>query len=361
MSSIYAARRKRLLNAMQSENMAAVILTSRENTRYFTGFSGTTSVAYLTATEAAILVDFRYVEQAKSQCSDLPVIEVDRQVLSALNNYADKWGDEKVGVEDHDLVWRDLLYIRQGNPQAEFVPSSAWINALRTVKDSGEQELIQKAALIADRAFAELLPYIKPGVPEQELAGRLEFFMRAGGAEGPSFETIVASGVRSAMPHGVASEKKIEFGDPVVFDFGCLYKGYCSDMTRTVFVGEVSDKMREVYDVVSAAQTAALKQIKAGLTGANCDSFARDVIEEAGYGAYFGHSLGHSLGLLIHESPNFSPRSTEIIPEGAVLSVEPGIYLPGIGGVRIEDIGVVKKDGFENFTTSPKELLVLPV
>jgi len=208
-------------------------------------------------------------------------------------------------------------------------------------------------------AFQAVLPLIKIGVTELEIAAELEYQMRKRGGEGTSFETIVVSGHKSSMPHGKPSDKKIESGDFVTMDFGCMYQGYCSDMTRTVAVGKISDEQRKIYDTVKHAQEAGLSAIRAGVAGMDADKIARQVIADAGYGAYFGHSLGHGVGLLIHELPNLSPRSETILQPNMVVTCEPGIYIPNLGGVRIEDMVCVRQDGIENFTHLSKELLIL--
>jgi Xaa-Pro aminopeptidase len=219
--------------------------------------------------------------------------------------------------------------------------------------------LIKKAEAIGDAAFSEILPYIKPGTTELEVAARLEFIMKMKGVQNLSFPSIVASGINSSMPHAVPSQKKIETGDFVTLDFGCTCEGYCSDMTRTVVVGKASDKHKEVYQLVLEAQMAALDFIKAGYQGKEIDKVARDIIYKAGYEGCFGHGLGHSVGLNVHENPRLSPMEEEIIQEGMTETVEPGIYIKGFGGVRIEDLVVVTGTGCENFTHSPKNLIEL--
>lgn len=227
------------------------------------------------------------------------------------------------------------------------------------IKDAHELSAIAAAAKIADDAFAYILTKITPDKTEREIALSLEFFMRENGAEGLSFETIAASGVRSAMPHGTATDKKI--GNNVFFtlDFGCKYKGYCSDMTRTVVVGKATGKQKEIYETVLSAQTAALLELSAGVPANVVDSVARNVIKDAGYGKYFGHGLGHSLGLSVHEKPSLSPKCSDILLPNIPMTVEPGIYIDDFGGVRIEDLVVIRENGYENLVTSPKELIEL--
>ncbi len=354
-----ASRRKTLQALLDEERLDCVMLSSRENTRYFTGFSGTESLTALSVNGSTLLVDSRYSEQAASQCAGQEIVEIQGSKLRGFAKIAleRKW--RRIGVEDHDLTVSAYRELQELLPDIQLVSSSSRINKQRWSKDETEIEKIKKAVDLADRAFDELLSQIKIGMTENEVAARLEFLMRLHGASGPSFETIVASGARSALPHGVATDKELVRGNTVVLDFGCVYQGYCSDITRTIFLGEPDRRMLEIYEIVLNAQLTAESAIRAGMTGQACDASARRVIDEAGYAQYFGHSLGHSLGLLIHENPNFSPSCLDPIPAGAVLSVEPGIYLPGLGGVRIEDVGVVRTDRFDVLTQSTKRVIVL--
>lgn len=233
------------------------------------------------------------------------------------------------------------------------------IDALRMVKSESEIEKIKKAQKIAEGAFDDICGFIKPGVTEKEIALRLEHYMLTHGAEGLSFETIAVSGKNTSMPHGVPTDKKIEIGDFVTMDYGALYDGYHSDMTRTVAVGKVSDEQKKVYNTVLEAQKAGLDFIRPGVSGKDADRVSRDIIENAGYGEYFGHSLGHGVGVEIHEKPNLSPSSEFILKKGNVVTVEPGIYVPGKFGVRIEDFAVITENGAENMTHCPKELIIL--
>jgi len=242
-----------------------------------------------------------------------------------------------------------------------WVPLKGDVDALRQIKSEEELEYLEKAEAIGDLAFEKILTILKPGMTELEVAAELEYQMKKAGAENFSFSTIVASGLNSSMPHAIPGEKKLEEGDFVTMDFGCTYKGYCSDMTRTVVLGKASEKQKEIYNTVLKAQLAALDAIKAGVTGKSVDKVARDIITEAGYGECFGHGLGHSVGLFIHEEPRLSPAGETVLEENMIETVEPGIYVPGFGGVRIEDMVAVTKDGCKNFTHSPKELIEIPV
>lgn len=242
-------------------------------------------------------------------------------------------------------------------PGIELVPLSDFMLDLRAVKDEGELELLAAAAAIADKAFDHILGFLKPGISERRVALELQRYMEDLGASGPSFETIVASGVRSSMPHGVASEKLLEEGDFITMDFGCVYKGYCSDITRTVVLGTASPRQREIYGIVLEAQLAGVEGIRAGISGRQADALARDIIAAKGYGEQFGHGMGHGVGLAIHESPRAAVGSKDIFVENNIITVEPGIYIPDWGGVRIEDMLVVKEGCSRNLTSSPKELI----
>jgi Xaa-Pro aminopeptidase len=243
--------------------------------------------------------------------------------------------------------------------EAELVPVSGLVEKLRLIKTDAEIKILKEAAQIADAAFTHILSFIRPGVSELAVSNELEFFMRKQGAAASSFDIIVASGHRSALPHGVASEKLIETGEFVTLDFGAYYKGYCSDITRTITVGEPSQDLKDIYDVVLEAQLRGLDGIRAGVTGKEADALTRDYITEKGYGQYFGHSTGHGIGLEIHEGPGLSIRSDTVLEPGMAVTVEPGIYIAGLGGVRIEDDVIVTKEGNEILTHSPKELIIL--
>jgi Xaa-Pro aminopeptidase len=264
-----------------------------------------------------------------------------------------------LGIESDRMTVDEFELLANQVRRKAITPLKGFVDQIRRVKDEEEIALLARAEEISDQALAHVLPMIKPGMTEREIAMELEFQMRRLGASGVSFETIVASGKRSSMPHGVATDKKVEIGDFITMDFGCVYQGYCSDITRTIALGKVDEKQETVYNLVRKAQEDALQAIKAGVTGSEIQAVAQNVFQDAGYGSFFGHGLGHSVGLEIHEEPRFSPKADEVIPENTVITVEPGLYLPNWGGVRIEDLVVVKKDGCINLTHSPKELIIL--
>ena len=281
-----------------------------------------------------------------------------RDYAVLLNEVIEKEGLRRVGFDDAYMTVRDCEKYRE-KLHAELVPASDLLGSLRRVKDAEEIESMIAAQRIAEKALSDIFNEIKPGVTEKEIAARLQYLMLHYGAENMSFDPIVVSGPNGSLPHGVPSEKAIQSGEFVTMDFGCIKNGYCSDMTRTVAVGSVTEEMKTVYETVLKAQLAGIAKAKAGVTGRDIDAAARKVIEDAGYGKYFGHSFGHSLGVEIHEAPNAAPMNDQPMPCGAVISAEPGIYLPGKLGVRIEDVIILGEDGCEDITLAPKELIIL--
>ena len=338
----------------------ALLLTGESNCFYATGFLGE-GVTVVTKKGAHYITDSRYTEAAeKTIGTAAKVWETSREnPMSALIRRAlSEAGAEKVGFEDEVMTVAQHGVFSE-KLSCQLLPASKLLTRLRGSKDEEEIARLVAAQRIAEGALEQLLKEIRIGMTEKEIAARLQYLMVSAGAEKLSFDTIVASGPNGSMPHAVPTERKIQKGDFITIDFGCVYRGYCSDTTRTVAVGEVSDEMRRVYDIVLEAQLAGIAAARAGVSGKDIDGAAREVIEKAGYGKYFGHSFGHSLGIDIHESPNASPANEEAMPVGAVISAEPGIYLPGRFGVRIEDILVLDADGCRNITTFPKELLVI--
>ncbi|THF75920.1 M24 family metallopeptidase [Cohnella fermenti] len=337
----------------------AILVTNAFNRRYLTGFTGSAGVVLISAEHAALVTDFRYREQAPQQAKGFEIAEHGPGLYGDVAALLAKWGVAKLLIEENDLNHATFLSIQEKLKPIELVLSNGIIEKQRVVKDEAEIAVIQEAADLADRAFGHILGYIKPGVTEESVALELEFFMRKEGASGTSFETIVASGERSSLPHGKASDKIIGSGEFVTLDFGAYYKGYCSDITRTVVVGQPTDRHREIYAIVLEAQLHALANLRPGMTGHEGDALTRDIITRYGYGEYFGHSTGHGIGLEVHEGPRLARNSDTILTPGMIVTVEPGIYLPGFGGVRIEDDVVVTDDGIKILTRSPKELIVL--
>lgn len=346
--------------AAHLDGLDAMLLTSEANCYYATGFMGE-GIALVTRRGSWYFTDSRYTEAADKAIGDAAVIrEVSREKpFSVLINEAlAEAGAEKAGFEEQRMtVAEHAVYSEKLH--CTLTPASSLMTELRGSKDEEELSCMTAAQRIAEGALEQILKEIRPGMTEKEIAARLNYLMVSAGAEKTSFDTIVASGPNGSMPHAVPGMRKVREGDFITMDFGCVYKGYCSDMTRTVALGRPSDEMRNVYDIVLQAQLAGIAAAKAGVTGAAIDGAARKVIQDAGYGACFGHSFGHSLGIDIHEAPNAAPGNDKPMPDGAVVSAEPGIYLPGKFGVRIEDVMILRPDGAQVITKAPKALLVL--
>lgn len=350
-------RLARLYKLMADNRLDGIIVTKPENRQYFSGFTGSSGILVLSKHLPKLLTDFRYIEQAKQQAPLYQIVRHGASIFVTLAETINAAGLVRIGFESDFVTWDFYKMLTEHLPARELVPVK--LDTLRMIKDRPELDLLTKAVEIADYAFNQTLKVIKPGITELEIALELEYQMRKLGAEKPAFDTIVASGTRSALPHGRASNKVIETGDFITMDFGAVYEGYHSDMTRTVVAGKASDKQREIYNIVLSAQLAGVQAVKAGKTGKDVDTVARQVIADTGYGEFFGHGLGHGVGLFIHEEPRLSPSGEVILETGMVVSVEPGIYLPDWGGVRIEDLVVVTAAGCTILTTSSKDLIEL--
>ena len=354
-------RLNKLRQAMKERQLEAMFITSSVNRRYLTGFTGSAGYVIVTAEQAYLLTDFRYMTQAPEQAKAFTVVEHAPNVVDTIKELLSKWGVGSIGFEQDQVPYSRYAAYKQHLAPVELVPVSGMLEGIRNFKDAEEIAIIEQATAIADRTYDHILSYIKPGVTEKELELEMEFFMRRQGASGPSFETIVASGARSALPHGVASDKPIGHDEFITFDFGAIYNGYVSDLTRTVFVGTPSDKHREIYNVVLESQLHTLQHLKPGMSGKEADALSRDIITAHGYGDAYGHSAGHGIGLEVHEEPRLSKLSDTVLQPGMVVTVEPGIYLPGFGGVRIEDDVLITEDGIRILTHSSKEFTILPV
>lgn len=349
----------KLREKIKEANLDGILVTSPINRRYITNFTGSAGVALISEKDAVFITDFRYTEQAEEQVKGYTIVEHTSLIVEEIHNQLKKLNIKKLGFEQNDVTYAQYALYNKVFENIELIPVDNMIEQLREIKTEEEIVIMEKAAEIADKAFEHILTFIKPGVKEIDVANELEFYMRKLGATSSSFDIIVASGHRSALPHGVASEKEIQAGELVTMDFGALYEGYCSDITRTVAVGEISDQLREIYDIVLTAQKLGVEHIKPGMTGKEADALTRDYITEKGYGKYFGHSTGHGLGMQVHEAPSLSYRSeTKLVP-GMVVTVEPGIYIPQVGGCRIEDDIVITENGNRRLTKSNKELIIL--
>ena len=337
-----------------------LLLTSRYSRYYGAEFDIAEGAAIVTKNGCRYFTDSRYIESAQNGIKGFEVIDVatERGYVGCLNKAIAELDITCLGYEEVYLTASEL-FLYQDHLNAKLVPMNAKINGFRSVKEEWELELMRKAQAIADKAFSEVVTRIREGMTELELQAELIYCLYKNGGQGLSFDPIVVSGPNTSLPHGVAGERKIRAGDFITMDFGVLYHGYCSDMTRTVALGYATEEMKKVYDTVLQAQLAGIGISKAGVTGKAIDGAARQVIADAGYGEFFGHGYGHSLGLEVHESPSCNARNTEPLPENAVCSAEPGIYLPGKFGVRIEDVVIMKADGCENITHSPKNLMII--
>ena len=344
----------KLRTFLEQEKVDGIFIKGDSSIRYFTGFTGGDSLLYVDAQRAVVITDSRYTLQVRQQAPECGLVEHQHGF----------WTEAaKLPQSDNLALDGDYFSYTEQCALAAALPAVHWKNVnlvgLRAVKTPEEMQRIRKAVAISDEAFLQLMPHIRAGRKESELAAELEHNMRKLGSTKPSFETICASGKRSALPHGVASEKVVEEGDFITFDFGATYDGYCSDITRTVVVGKAAPWQKEIYDIVLAANLLGEKTLKAGLTGIQVDRAVRDYITAKGYGPNFGHGLGHGVGLDIHEKPVLNKANDQPLPAGAVVTIEPGIYLPDRGGVRIEDTVLVTEDGCERLTSVPKELVEL--
>ena len=348
--------------ALPAAGLDGVLLTGEYNRFYASGFAttGTDGVALVTTEGYFYFTDSRYIEAAEKNLKGFTVrmTHPGSSEIERINEVIGEHTIKKLGFEENDMTYGDYLRYNEAL-HAVLVPMQAKIDAFRATKEPWEIELMRKAQAITDQTFSELCKIIQAGMTEKELEAELLYRLYKHGAEGPSFDPIVVSGPNTSLPHGVPGERKLEFGDFITMDFGCIYGGYCSDMTRTVALGFVSEEMDKVYKTVLKAQLAGIAATKAGVAGRDIDGTARKVIADAGYGDYFGHGYGHSLGILIHEAPNANTRNDQPMPAGAVVSAEPGIYLPGKFGVRIEDVTVITETGCEVLTKSPKNLIIL--
>ena len=350
---------KQIAARLPEYGLDAMLLNSEPGEYYAVGFHGEGNVV-VTAQGCFYFTDSRYIEAANHLITgaEIAMTGRSRNYRAMVQEVVDRCRIRKLGFEEGYLSVADYNLWKEGLT-AELVPAQKLVDALRAAKDDGEIALMTKAQEITDRAFSEILKFIQPGMTEQEIAAKLQYDMLRFGAEKMSFDPIVVSGPNGSLPHGIPSAKQVQQGEFITMDFGCKYGGSCSDMTRTVALGEPTGEMRKVYQTVLEAQLAGIAAAKAGVPGKSIDAAARKVIEDAGYGEYFGHGYGHSLGIEIHESPNANTREETLLPVGAVVSAEPGIYLPGKFGVRIEDVTVLTADGCMVLTKSPKELIIL--
>ena len=343
------------------KDIDSVLITSDINRRYFTGMKSSAGTVIAFRDRAYLIIDFRYIEKARNTVKSAEVIE-QKKLFAQLHKLLHEHSAHNMVIESQTMTVSEFDAYKREFPEVEIIGSdllSNAISALRAVKDEQEIACIRKAQEIAEAAFEHILGFIKPGVTEREIALELDHEMLRRGAEALSFDTIALSGANTSMPHGVPSDKRVEEGEFVLMDFGAVYNGYHSDMTRTVCIGKCSEEMEKVYNTVLEAQLACLEQARAGMTGAELDKIARSIIEHAGYGDCFGHSLGHGVGMEIHEKPNAAPSNNSVLKAGTVITVEPGIYIAGKFGVRIEDFVILTENGSVNLTKCAKNIIYL--
>ncbi len=351
----FPERLARIRARLEEAGLDAVVLSSAQNVAYLSGFRGSAGIAVVTSGEAHLVLDFRYTEQAATEAPGLAVVRATGPLVEAVGELIRGLGSRRVGVEEESLPVGSFRKLQSAVDSGEVVPVEG-LERIRWRKSAEEVAAIRRAAEVAHEAFSAVLPLVRPGAAEREVAAELEHQLRVRGSARTPFDIIVASGPRAALPHGVASERVIGEGEFVTLDFGAVVDGYCSDCTRTVVTAPASQRHRDAYEVVLAAQQAALAGIRPGMTGREADLLARSVIGEAGFASAFGHGLGHGVGLALHEGPRLSPREDALLAPGMVVTVEPGVYFPGWGGVRIEDLVVITEDGCEVLGGLPKGL-----
>ncbi|MDK2820097.1 MAG: Xaa-Pro aminopeptidase [Clostridia bacterium] len=353
----------RLRQSMLKEDIEAIWICQLENCRYLSNFTGDSGQLLITHDNQYLLTDGRFIEQAQTEAPDFKVIDLGKNPWEQLGKTVASSGVKKLHFEAQHVTYATYQILsekaKSWQTPVSLVPSKGIVENLRLVKDENEIKLLQKAIDIGDAGFKHILKFLRPGVSERDIALELEYFLGKLGSSGPSFATIIASGPRSALPHGVASERVLQPGDLVVMDFGAIYNGYHSDLTRTVALGPVAKEWREIYNIVLTSQLKAIDAIRSDLEGKYIDSVARDYITNAGYGEYFTHSLGHGVGLAVHEGPTLSGKSDIKLSSGMIVTVEPGIYLPGQGGIRIEDVVMVQEDKVQVLSKADKEFIEL--
>ena len=353
---------RRIQEALIQQGLDAILITDEKNQRYATGFPFTDGYVLVAREKAWLITDSRYIEAAEKiagGCCTVQMFDREHSAVSLLKAALAEAGVEKLAAEEEKLSYANFAALSR-NLEKQFYASKGLLMGLRASKNQEEIDSMIQAQRISEKALEKTLTLIKPGMTEREVMAELSYYMLKFGSEGNSFDPIVVTGKNTSMPHGVPGDTVIQAGDFITMDFGSLKNGYCSDMTRTVAVGYATEEMRNVYNIVLQAQLAGIAAARSGIPGKLIDKAARDVIEAAGYGAYFGHGFGHSLGLDIHEPPLAGPRGEALMAENDLCSAEPGIYIPGKFGVRIEDVMIIRKDGAEVITKAPKmELIVL--
>jgi Xaa-Pro aminopeptidase len=356
-----ARRVAALVDGLTAAHLDGLLLTGLPNIRYLTGFSGSSALLVISQRDVVLITDFRYQTQVVEEVGDLArvVIEPSSLWTGLWQQLAQMSGLQVLGFETAHILHRDFQRLNEAGSRWQWRPTVDLVETLRERKDETEIACIANAANVATTALERTLPQVRVGMTELSVAGILERELRNAGSEGFAFPTIVASGPRSALPHAHSSARELESGDFLLMDFGAVVDGYCSDLTRTMVVGTASEEHRAVYDIVRVANQRGAQGVRAGMSGRDADALARDYIERAGFGPLFGHSLGHGIGLEVHEAPRLARTAEGVLAEGAVVTIEPGVYRPGWGGVRIEDDVVLAADGPRLLTNFPRELIEL--
>ncbi len=355
----YKNRITQFRKKIASQKLDAFITSFSPHLCYLTGYSGSNGLAIITKEKTFFLTDGRYTEQIKTEVvADKTFIEKKNLIAKAAKEKILQ-SSKIVGFEKNHISYSIYLELPKTLPKIHWKPTEDIVENIASLKDEKELALISKAVSITDKVFSKIITLIKEGISELDISAEISYLHKKYGAEGDSFEPIVASGIRSSFPHGRASSKKIAKGEFITLDFGCVYNGYCSDMTRTIVLGKPSAEMKKIYSIVLDAQKKSIEKLRSGMKAKKIDSIARNYITSKGYGKYFNHSLGHGLGMQVHEAPKISSQSSDTLHAGNIITIEPGIYLPNKFGVRIEDNIVVKDNEYENLTKSPKELIVI--
>ncbi len=357
-------RVERLRAALEAASLDAILITNEYNRRWVSGFTGTAGWVLVSRDGASLATDFRYWEQSAAQAPEFALYKQEGTTAEWLPGFLESVGQQKVGFEAADVSVathkqiRDIIAAMPAPKRPALVQSDALVEQVRAVKDTDELSALERAVQLGDEAFSAVAERIEPGWTEKRTAWEIEIYAREHGASAMSFPTIVGGGPWGAQPHCFPREEELQAGQPIVIDMGVVVDGYCSDMTRTIVLGEPDDRFKEIYDIVLTAQETAEATIEAGMTGGEAHMIAHTIIADAGYGDQFGHGLGHGVGLEIHEQPRVGRTSDDALEEGMIITVEPGIYIPGWGGIRIEDMGVIENGKFRNFTTAPKLRMV---
>ncbi len=352
---MYKERIKKLRNLLKRDDFFPYLVKNLPDIKYLVGFTGSNGLLLVDKRKVVFFTDFRYKTQSEKQVKEAEVVIVEGNIYSQLFSYIK---GETVYINEMDISWGESYILKKALKGVKVKRTRDIVAQLRVVKDKQELFNIKRAISITEKVFKEILNIIKPGITEKEIALEIEFRLKKYGDMEVAFPPIVASGPNSALPHAKPGNRKIKKGDLVILDFGAKYNGYCADMTRTVAIGKTSDKQKKIYSIVLHAQKRAIEEVKPDMRAIELDSVARDIIKNEGYGDKFGHSLGHGVGIEVHESPVVSPRSQWMLREGFVFTVEPGIYLPGWGGVRIEDIVYIDKKGGMDLNKAEKEVLI---